>query len=109
VGKNAENAATRTGWEVYIIRAASGALYTGITRDLARRFSEHSESGGRGAKFFRFSAPEDILWREEHPDRSQASRREREIKNMTRAQKLQLIESRESGSVKKKRKIKRGK
>ncbi len=76
-------------WTVYIVRAESGTLYTGITLDLERRLAEHGTS--RGAKFFRIAHPEKVVYREMQPDRSAATRREAEIKRMTRAQKLQLI------------------
>ena len=77
-------------WDVYIIRTISGRLYTGITRDMKRRFQEHA-SGRHGARYFRFSAPEKVLWTEKHPDRSSATKRERQIKSMSKAQKLSLI------------------
>jgi len=76
-------------WTVYILRAESGTLYTGITLDLERRLAEHGTA--RGAKFFRTARPEEVVYREIQPDRSAATSREAEIKRMTRAQKLQLI------------------
>ena len=79
-------------WEVYIIRAESGHLYTGITKDLDRRLAEHKSDRSKGARFFRFSSPKEVLFREPHPDRSSASKREAAIKKMSRAQKLKLIE-----------------
>ena len=80
----------QTIWEVYIIRAKSGKLYTGITSDLERRFDEHLK-GDRGARFFHFSTPECIVYRETHSNRSEATRREIAIKKMSRYQKLELI------------------
>lgn len=77
-------------WEVYIIQAKSGKLYTGITNDLDRRFADHVQRKA-GARFFRFSSPESIKFREPHSNRSEATQRELEIKKMTRAQKLALI------------------
>lgn len=77
-------------WKVYIIRTKSGKLYTGITKDLERRFNEHKEK--TGAQFFRISGPESIVYTESHPDRSRATKREIEIKKMSRAEKLALID-----------------
>lgn len=77
-------------WEVYIIETDAGALYTGITKDLDRRFAEHC-SGVKGARFFRVSGPAKIVFREEHPDRSSATKREIAIKRMSRKAKLALI------------------
>ena len=78
-------------WEVYIIEAQSGKLYTGITNDLERRFSAHKQRK-RGAKFFYFSQPKKVLFREAHPDRKSASKRESAIKKMSRLEKLLLCE-----------------
>jgi putative endonuclease len=80
-------------WEVYIIQAKSGKLYTGITKDLERRFSEHSKKNGKGARFFRISEPESIVFREPHPNRSEATKREIAIKKMNRPEKEDLIKN----------------
>jgi putative endonuclease len=80
----------RRSWTVYIIQAESGQLYTGITLDLERRLAEHRD-GSRGAKFFRTSSPKRVVYQEQCRRRNEALRREREIKDMTRAQKLELI------------------
>lgn len=86
-GRDDETAAA---WQVYIVANAAGALYTGITTDLARRLSEHRE-GRRGARFFRFAAAARLLYFEQHDSRSGASRREAAIKRMSRRAKLALI------------------
>ncbi len=78
-------------WEVYIIETEQGQFYTGISTDVERRFAEHQNSS-KGASFFRRSKPKTIVYREKHLDRSSATRREIEIKRMTRAQKQILIE-----------------
>ena len=87
--------AKKKGWEVYIIQAGSGALYTGISTDVERRFQEHRGASRTkaGARFFHISGPEKIVLREKHKDRSSATRREIEIKKLKRADKLALIES----------------
>jgi len=77
-------------WYVYIIRATNEMLYTGITTDLERRFNEHLD-GKKGAKFFRINTPEAIVYHEEYENRSEASKREYKIKQLTRKQKLELI------------------
>ena len=78
-------------WEVYMIQTESGKLYTGITNNMARRFEAH-QSKRSGARFFHFSSPEHIVFREIHPNRSGASKREIAIKKLTKADKLALIE-----------------
>ncbi len=77
-------------WTVYIIQAESGRLYTGITKDLERRFKEHKEKP-QGARFFRFSSPKKVVYQESQPNRSEATKRETEIKRMTRKQKMLLV------------------
>jgi len=79
-------------WTVYIIQAKSGSLYTGITKDLDRRVKEHRQ-GKKGARFFGFSEPDRVVFKESHPDRSSATKREIEIKKMNRQSKLDLIRS----------------
>lgn len=76
-------------WFVYIVEARSGALYTGITNNLRRRFEKHSS--GQGARYFRISAPVRIVYQEQLNSRSEATKREAEIKKYTRQQKLALI------------------
>lgn len=77
-------------WFVYMIRASDESLYTGITTDVARRFNEHG-SHAKGARYFRGRQPVEVVFMEQCPDRSLASRREAEIKKMPRKEKLHLI------------------
>jgi len=81
-----------TGWYVYIIRASDECLYTGVTTDVARRFSEHCNPL-KGARFFRGRQPVEVVYTENHPDRSSALRREAVIKKLTRDMKLKLIKA----------------
>ena len=76
---------------VYIVKCADDTLYTGIATKLERRIEEHNSSN-KGAKYTRARRPVRLVYQEEYPDRSSASKREYEIKKtMTRAEKLQLI------------------
>lgn len=79
-------------WSVYIIEATDGSLYTGISTDPARRFEEHL-SGQRGAKYFAGRTPRQFVFIEPNHNRGSASRREYEIKRMSKRQKLNLIRS----------------
>lgn len=78
-------------WQVYIILCSDGSLYTGITTDLQRRFSEHA--GGTGAKYFRGRKPVEIAFAEGGHTRSTASRREYFLKSLSREQKLELAKT----------------
>ncbi len=79
-------------WLVYILRCADGTLYTGITTDLDKRVEAHNL--GRGAKYTRARLPIELLYREGAESRSHASRREAEIKRLSRQEKLSLIHAR---------------
>lgn len=76
-------------WKVYIIQCTDDSLYTGITNDLVKRYNDHAN--GVGAKYFRGREPKALVYVEEGYTRSTATRRELEIKKMTRASKLRLI------------------
>ena len=78
---------------LYIVKCADDTLYTGIATELERRIEEHNSSE-KGAKYTRVRRPVSLVYSEEYPDRSSASKREYEIKKkMSRAKKLKLIES----------------
>ena len=77
------------GWSVYIIQCTNDSLYTGITNNIQRRFSQHLNR--RGAKFFRGHRPKRVVYVENGHTRSSASRREAAIKKQPRIEKLHLI------------------
>lgn len=75
---------------VYMLECGDGSLYTGITTDVERRFREHAS--GKGGHFTSSRDVVKIVYTEEHPDRSAASKREAEIKSWPREKKLSLIQ-----------------
>ena len=80
-------------WQVYIVRCADDSLYTGIARDLERRIAEHNADNGLGASYTRSRRPVRLVYQESAADRSAASKREYQIKQLSRAEKLALIGS----------------
>ena len=80
-----------TDWTVYIIRCDDETLYTGVTRDLERRFQEH-QNHPRGAKYFNGRKPQEVVYTETGHTRSSALQREAAIKKLSRAEKLRLLE-----------------
>ncbi len=76
---------------VYILECSDGTLYTGWTNNMEKRLKEHNE-GTNGAKYTRGRRPVRLVYREPCPAKSDALKREREIKRLSRAQKLLLIE-----------------
>lgn len=77
---------------VYLLKCKDGSLYTGITTDVKRRFTEHKS--GAGGRYTRAKGAVRIVHTEQHPNRSIASKREAEIKNWPRTKKLDLIRTR---------------
>jgi len=80
---------------VYILQCADGSLYTGYTVNLEKRLRSHNQ--GKAAKYTRARLPAVLVYAETRPSRSEAMRREAEIKALSRAQKLELIERYRSG------------
>lgn len=75
----------------YILSCADGTLYTGWTNDLDRRLAAHN--AGKGGKYTRSRLPVTLVYHEEFDTKEEAMSREWAIKQMTRAQKVKLIES----------------
>jgi len=79
-------------WWVYILRCRDGSLYTGIARDVERRLGEHNGDDRLGARYTRARRPVVLVYREGLASRSEASRREAQIKRMTRGEKELLLQ-----------------
>lgn len=79
-------------WVVYILRCADDSLYTGITMDLERRLIEHNSDNKKGAKYTRARRPVTPVYQESCDNRAHASRREYELKKLSRLQKQTLIQ-----------------
>lgn len=77
-------------WHVYMLKCSDDTIYTGITTDLNRRVEEHNSSL-KGAKYTRTRRPTELIYSEQHEDKSSASKREHEIKKFSRVQKLGLL------------------
>ena len=80
-------------WYLYVVRCANGHLYTGVTTDVARRFSEHQSGGIKSAKYLRGKGPLMLMYQEMVGGHGDALRREIAVKKLSRSQKLALIES----------------
>ncbi len=76
-------------WHLYILRCGDDTLYTGITTDIDRRLKQHHD--GTGAKYTKNRAPFQLVYQESYPCRSSASKREYQIKSLSRAEKIALI------------------
>lgn len=79
-------------WFLYIVETSAGALYTGITTDVERRFAEHAESGKKTARFLRGKGPLTLKFSTEIGTKSQALKAELAVKAKSRSEKLRLID-----------------
>ncbi|MBI5429154.1 MAG: GIY-YIG nuclease family protein [Nitrosomonadales bacterium] len=78
-------------WVCYLLRCADDTLYCGITNDLEKRIAAHN--AGTASKYTRVRVPVELAYAEPCADRSAASKREMEIKNLSREKKLMLTKS----------------
>ena len=75
---------------VYLLRCRDGSLYCGWTTDVDRRLAAHR--AGRGARYTRSRLPVRLAASVEVADATAARRLEARVKQMTRAQKLRLVD-----------------
>jgi putative endonuclease len=76
-------------WFVYLVRAANGALYCGISDDPHKRFAKHQS--GKGARFFHVSPAQSLVYIESCAGKGDALRRERAIKALSKTAKEALV------------------
>ncbi len=74
---------------VYLMLCDDDSIYTGITTDVARRFEEHKN--GTGGRYTRSHKVVRVIYSEQLADRSQALKREAEIKAWPKTKKMELI------------------
>jgi putative endonuclease len=74
---------------VYVLLCKDGAFYTGYTRNVESRFRLHKK--GKGARYLKTHPPKKVVYVEEFETRSQAMKRERQIKHLTHDEKKKLV------------------
>ncbi len=77
-------------WSVYILQCADKSLYTGVTTDIERRLLEHN-AGKCAARYTRARRPVSLVYSEIVSNRSEACKREYQIKQMSRQDKKKLL------------------
>jgi len=78
-------------WYLYIIQSQkTEALYTGISNDPKKRLKKHNS--GKGAKYTRGDSTWAIVYIEAVGLVGDALRREKQVKKLTRAKKLAMIQ-----------------
>lgn len=78
-------------WWVYILECSDGSLYTGATNDINKRQQKHNQ--GKGAKYTAGRRPVSLVYFERHADRSSALKREYQLKQLSRDQKTEMVDS----------------
>lgn len=78
-------------WFLYILKCSDRSLYTGITKDIERRFKMHLE--GKAARYTRTRRPLEMVYQETCKTRTEALTREYAVKALPKAKKLALIKS----------------
>ena len=76
---------------VYLLQCYDKSLYTGITTNLKKRLQKHKS--GKGGHYTAAHTPEKIVYAETFATRSQALRREAQIKSWPRKKKQVLVNS----------------
>jgi putative endonuclease len=80
-----------TSWFVYIVRCVDNSLYTGITKDIKRRIDEHNNDNRRASAYTWARRPVELVYQESCQTRSQASKREYQIKQLSRKEKQAML------------------
>jgi len=77
-------------WFTYILLCSDGSYYTGSTNDVEARFKEHL--AGKGARYTKSHKPVKIIYKEKFVTKSEALKREAEIKKWPKKRKERLVQ-----------------
>jgi len=77
----------------YLLRCRDNSLYAGITTDVTRRLQEHNSlnSKAKGSKYVRSHRPANLVYQEKLSSKSNALKREAEVKKWKKQKKEALI------------------
>jgi putative endonuclease len=78
-------------WFIYIVQCRDTSLYTGITNNLQRRIHEHNFGKSISSRYTRSKRPVILVFSQTAISRSEALKKEAEIKKLSRLLKQQLI------------------
>lgn len=76
-------------WFVYILLCEDGSFYTGSSNDVQKRFLAHKD--GRGGKYTSSHKPIKLIYSEEFSTKSEAIKREFQIKGWRREKKIRIL------------------
>lgn len=76
-------------WFVYILLCEDNSLYTGISNNVEKRFSDHKN--GKGGHYTRSHKPAKIVYQEQFETQSEVLQREKQIKGWGRQKKIRIL------------------
>ena len=76
---------------LYILRTSSNTLYIGQTNNLEKRLREHKNKSSKSAKYTRYFDSFELVHTEKYPSRTEAMRRESQLKQWSHNKKEKLI------------------
>jgi putative endonuclease len=76
---------------VYILRTSANTLYVGQTNNLEKRVKEHKDKTAKSSKYVRSFPSFKLVYSESFATRSEAMKREYELKQFTKGEKEKLI------------------
>jgi putative endonuclease len=82
---------SKSAWFVYYLRCSDNSLYAGITTNLTRRLIEHNTCNKLGAKYTRVRRPVCLVYAEHQENRQLASKREYQLKKLSKVKKEALV------------------
>lgn len=77
-------------WFTYILLCKDKSLYTGITNNLKARINKHNQ--GIACRYTSIRKPVQLVYFERFPNKSEARKREIQLKGWTRKKKQLLVE-----------------
>ena len=78
---------------VYILLTSADTFYIGQTSDLEKRLEEHKSRGPKSAKYMKYFSSFKLVYKEYFSSRSEAMKREVELKRLSRPEKEVLVNS----------------
>lgn len=78
-------------WHFYVVRTVTGALYAGITTNVARRYHEHVAGGPKAARFLRASPPRELAFKRRVGSRPLALKVEYWFKQLPKKRKEAIV------------------
>lgn len=78
-------------WFIYILLCIDGSYYIGSSNNVNKRFQDHLN--GKGGRYTRSHKPLKLIYQEEFSIKSDALKREAELKKWSKAKKQELVQN----------------